>query len=208
MTQLQSVWQQLLQTWGIEQAKAATTFSELVAAYSSPGRVYHTLEHVQDMLQWIEILRDEANRLAVVQLSTWFHDSIYDPRANDNEEHSAAYAQNMLSRLGLPPETIQTVAQMILCTKTHQAAKDDVDCQLLLDADLAILGAPIARYEAYARAIRQEYSWVTEASYRASRVQVLQTFLRRTRIYWTKTMFVAQEEQARDNMRRDIIALS
>jgi predicted metal-dependent HD superfamily phosphohydrolase len=206
--QFQDAWEQLLQTWGVERAQAQNAFAGLVAAYSSPGRVYHTLEHIQDMLQWIERLRDYANNLAVLQFSTWFHDSVYDPHATDNEERSVVYAQSMLSDLGLPPETIQIVAQMILSTKTHSAAKNDVDCQILLDADLAILGAPVARYETYAQAIRREYSWVAEDAYRSARVQVLQTFLQRTRIYWTEPMFVALEEQARENMRREMATLS
>src|SRR5579859_1545789 len=202
--QLQSAWEQLLQTWGIEQAEAQTAFSGLVAAYSSAGRVYHTLEHIQAMLQWLETLRDYAHDPAVLQLAAWFHDSVYDPHATDNEEQSVSYAQSTLSHFGLPPETIQGVSQMILCTKTHQAAENDMDCQILLDADLAILGAPMAQYEAYARAIREEYSWVTDAAYRAARVQVLQNFLRRTRIYWAEPMFVALEKQARENMHREI----
>jgi predicted metal-dependent HD superfamily phosphohydrolase len=208
MMQLQNAWEQLLQTWGIEQAEAQTAFSGIVAAYSSPGRVYHTLEHIQAMLQWIESLRDHAHNLAVLQLSVWFHDSVYDPHAADNEEQSAAYAQSVLSRLDLPPATIQAVTQMILSTKTHQAIEDDVDCQLLLDVDLAVLGAPTVEYETYARAIRQEYSWVTEASYRAARVKILQMFLQRSRIYWTEPMFVDLEERARENIHREITTLS
>jgi predicted metal-dependent HD superfamily phosphohydrolase len=201
-------WEKLLQTWGIEQTEAQTAFAGLVAAYSSPGRVYHTLEHIQAMLQWIESLRDQAHDLAALQLSVWFHDSVYDPHAADNEEQSAAYAQSTLSHLGLPPSIIQIVARMILSTKTHQAGNDDVDYQILLDADLAILGAPSAEYENYARAIRKEYSWVAEAAYRTARVKVLQTFLQRSRIYWTEPMFVALEGQARENMRREIATLS
>jgi hypothetical protein len=65
-----------------------------------------------------------------------------------------------------------------------------------------------ARYETYVRAIRQEYSWVAEAAYRTKRVQVLQTFLQRTRIYWTEPMFIALEEQARENIYREISTLS
>lgn len=205
MLQLQDSWEYLLQTWDIEQTKAQTAFSGLVTAYSSPGRVYHTLEHIQAMLQWTESLRDYVHNLAVLQLSVWFHDSVYDPRATDNEKQSVMYAQRTLSHLGLPSEIIQSVAQMILSTKTHQTTEEDVDCQILLDADLAILGAPIEQYETYARAIREEYSWVTEAAYRAARVQILQTFLQRARIYWTELMFVALEERARENMRREIL---
>jgi predicted metal-dependent HD superfamily phosphohydrolase len=89
MLQLQSAWEQLLQTFGIEQAKAQTVFMALADAYASPGRVYHTLDHIQAMLAWIERLRSLASDLPAIQLAAWFHDSIYDPHAADNEERSA-----------------------------------------------------------------------------------------------------------------------
>lgn len=97
---------------------------------------------------------------------------------------------------------------MILRTKTHWTEESQRDCQILLDADLAILGAPVERYDTYAQAIRQEYDWVPEASYRAGRVQVLQTFLLRARMYWMAPLYATLEEQARENIRREIASLS
>jgi predicted metal-dependent HD superfamily phosphohydrolase len=208
MLQLQHEWEQLLHTFGIEQTKAQTVFTALSHAYSSPGRVYHTLDHIQAMLEWINRLHSHATDLPAIQFAAWFHDSIYNPHAPDNEERSAIYAQSVLSSLALPSETIQTVSRMILSTKTHWAEDPPKDCQILLDADLAILGAPVLYYDAYAQAIRQEYNWIPDISYRTARVQVLQTFLQRARIYWTEPMYAALEGQAKENIRREIASLS
>ena len=208
MHHLQGEWEKLLQMFGIEQEKAETTFTALVHMYSSPGRVYHTLEHIQEMLTWIERLRDNALDLPALQLACWFHDSIYDPSAGDNEEQSVTYAQRVLSDLALPSTTIAAVSQMILSTKTHWTEESNTDCHILLDADLAILGAPALDYDSYAQAIRQEYSWASEASYKTGRMQVLQAFLQRKRIYWTELVYGALEGPARENIQREIALLS
>src|SRR5215469_3153714 len=118
MLHLQRSWQQLLQTFGIEHVKAQTTFTALADAYSSPGRVYHTLDHIQAVLAWIDMLRTHATDLRALQLAAWFHDSIYDTHATDNEERSALYAQRSLSSFAVPSETIHAVSEMILSTKT------------------------------------------------------------------------------------------
>lgn len=207
MLQLQHSWEQLLQTFGIERVKAQTTFTTLADAYSGPGRVYHTLEHIQDVLVCIDGLRTYATDLPAIQLAAWFHDSIYDPYATDNEERSALYAQSLLSSFAIPSATLQAATQMILSTQTHWTEESQRDCQILLDADLAILGAPVERYDAYARAIRLEYARVPEASYRTGRVQVLQKFLQRARIYWTAPLYATLEKQARENIQREIGSL-
>jgi predicted metal-dependent HD superfamily phosphohydrolase len=204
---MQHMWNQLLQTFGIEQIEAKATFAALVRAYSSPGRVYHTLEHIQAVLAWIELLSAYTTDLPALQLAAWFHDCIYDPHAANNEEQSATYAQTMLTHLDLPASTIQAVSQMILSTKTHKAEANQQDCHILLDADLAILGSTVQQYDAYAQAIRQEYSWVPTTTYQSGRAQVLQTFLQRTRIYNTEPMHTALEVPARENMRRELAPL-
>jgi predicted metal-dependent HD superfamily phosphohydrolase len=204
---MQHMWEQLLQMFGVGQIEAQATCAALVHAYSSPGRVYHTLEHIQAVLTWIELLHDYTTDLPALQLAAWFHDCIYDPHAADNEEQSAVYAQNMLTSLVLPAPTIQAVSQMILSTKTHVAEANQQDCHILLDADLAILGATVQQYDAYAQAIRQEYSWVPETAYKTGRAQVLHTFLQRARIYSTEFMHTALEVPARENMRRELASL-
>ena len=208
-------WESLLQPFQVDPTVTQQVFFDLVTAYSSVGRFYHTLEHIQHILETIEQMRRHSSTQAVVainfpaiQLAPWFHDVIYDPRAKDNEEKSAEYAVASLSQFEIPRTTVERVKTLILNTKTHQAQPDDIDSKILLDSDLAILGASELEYRAYAKAIRQEYSWVSDKLYQVTRKQVLQDFLRRKRIYFTEQLFLSLEVRYRRNLQAEITALS
>ena len=81
------------------------------------------------------------------------------------------------------------------------------DTGVLLDADLAILGAAPQRYARYAADIRREYAWVRDAEYRAGRAAVLEQFLARPRIYHAQMMYDEGEQRARENLRAELAAL-
>ncbi|MEH2244696.1 HD domain-containing protein [Nostoc sp.] len=202
-----SNWQHTLQPFGVDQIAAEKAFNRLVAAYSTPGRYYHTLKHIAHVLSTIQILQGYTNNLAAVQLAAWFHDVVYDTQAQDNEQRSADYAFELLSNLGIPKSTITIVIRLILNTKDHQAAVDDCDSQVLLDADLAILATNLVQYPEYAHAIRQEYAWVAEAEYITGRRQVLEQFLQRSHIYFTPLMSEFAERSARGNIQGEIQSL-
>ncbi len=197
-------WQKLLEPFMVELSVSQQIFFNLVTAYSTVDRFYHTLQHIQQVLETLEALELVALDFSVIQLAAWFHDVIYDPKSQDNEDKSAAYAEVALTELAIPLATIARVKTLILSTKTHQSPPDDIDCQILLDADLAILGAAESEYKAYSMAIRQEYSWVPDGEYRWGRKQVLDKFLQRNRIYYTSELFLALEERARDNLQGEI----
>jgi predicted metal-dependent HD superfamily phosphohydrolase len=200
-------WQHTLQPFGVDQVAAEKAFNPLVATYSTPGRYYHTLKHIDRVLSTIEILQGYTNNLAAVQLAAWFHDVVYDSKSQDNEEPSADYAFELLNNLGIPESTITIVTRLILNTKDHQAGVNDCDSQVLLDADLAILAANSVQYEEYAHAIRQEYGWLQESDYITGRQQVLERFLLRSHIYFTPLMSEFAEPCARGNIQAEIQSL-
>ncbi len=189
-------WHNLLRAWAVDPIRADQTFEEVRQHYAGPGRFYHTLDHVQAVLETVKTLGSHARCLNAIKLAAWLHDVIYDSRASDNEERSAAYAERLCEQLSIPGG--RRVASLILRTKTHDAG-DDPDAQVLLDADLAILGASEPVYRKYAELIRQEYAWVPEADYRTGRRRVLESFLTRPRIFH----FLSQLE---DHARRNITA--
>ncbi|WP_392480732.1 hypothetical protein [Nostoc sp. C110] len=202
-----SNWQHTLQSFGVDQIAAEKAFNLLVAAYSTPSRYYHTLKHIDRVLSTIQILQGYTNNLAAVQLAAWFHDVVYDTEAKDNEERSADYAFELLNTLDIPESTITTVTRLILNTKYHEAAVNDCDSQVLLDADLAILAAHSVEYEEYAHAIRQEYGWLPEKDYITGRQKVLERFLQRSHIYFTPLMLEFAEPSARGNIQAEIQSL-
>ncbi|WP_224311672.1 MULTISPECIES: hypothetical protein [Nostocaceae] len=195
-------WQQTLQHFSVDKTSATQVFTHLIQAYSSPHRHYHTLKHISCVLQTIQTLGTYAQDLARVELAAWFHDVIYDTQAQDNEEKSSDYAGEALQSLGIPLSCITKVKRLILSTKHHQA--DDIDSQVLLDADLAILATNPVDYQEYAHAIRQEYAWVSETDYVQGRTRVLEKFLQRQRIYFTPLMYELAEESARANLQAEI----
>jgi predicted metal-dependent HD superfamily phosphohydrolase len=195
-------WKGLLHGWGVSPVEADRTFEEVARAYSGPGRFYHTLDHVMDVLGTVESLTAHARNPNAVKLAAWLHDVIYDSRASDNEERSARYAERLCEELAVPEGPL--VAALIRKTKTHVAG-DDADARVLLDADLAVLGAGEPAYRDYAGKVRQEYAWVPEPQYRQGRRRVLEGFLARPRIYH----FLGElEEPARRNLADEISRLA
>ncbi|MBD2356513.1 hypothetical protein H6G41_18090 [Tolypothrix sp. FACHB-123] len=201
---LLSRWQETIKHLPFNQIAANQIFNDIITAYSTPDRYYHTCKHLLHILITIDNLKTYTKNLQAVQLAAWFHDIIYDTSAKDNEKKSAEYAGELLPNLGLKNNNISDIQNLILHTKHHQAAADDVDSQVLLDADLAILAADSIQYQEYATAIRQEYAWVPQAEYIVGRQQVLERFLQRDRIYFTPLMYATAEEIARRNLQQEI----
>jgi predicted metal-dependent HD superfamily phosphohydrolase len=199
---LRQQWHELLRAWGVNFALADPTFEEIAQAYSAPGRFYHTLDHITQVLGTVESLAAHAGDLNVVKLAAWLHDVIYDSKASDNEEQCANFAELVCEELLIPQG--RRVAALILATKNHHAGKDN-DAQVLVDADLAILGDSEADYQAYAEGIRREYAWVPEPEYRKGRRRVLGNFLIRRQIYH---FLEHLEEPARRNLAAEIARLS
>jgi predicted metal-dependent HD superfamily phosphohydrolase len=200
-------WWRLLMAFALDEGVARQAFEGVVVAYSTVDRAYHNLDHVQHVLDMIQMLSAQAEDLASVQLAAWFHDVVYQPQAKDNEERSAAYAEWMLRSLGLPEVIITSTQRLILLTKSHSINASDVDGCILLDADLAILGAESLQYWQYANAIRKEYAFVNDVDYCQGRRRVLADFLRRDRIYTTALMPAIVETRARQNLQAEIACL-
>lgn len=95
-------WSDLLSAWAVAPDLAHRAFDDVANHYSEPGRFYHTLDHVQAMLETVDSLRSSACNLNAIQLAVWLHDVIYDSKASDNEERSAEFAERFCHDLSNP----------------------------------------------------------------------------------------------------------
>ncbi|MEM9773993.1 MAG: N-methyl-D-aspartate receptor NMDAR2C subunit [Chloroflexota bacterium] len=175
--------------------------------YSESIRGYHNWNHIADCFIQFDEAAHLANNRTQLELALFYHDVIYDPKGSGNEEASAEFAAETLSRAGFPDSEIAIVHQLILDTK-HQVEPKSFDGRLLVDVDLSILGADPARFDQYETDIRQEYRWVELQAYRAGRAQIMQGFLIRPQIYFTDYFREKFEAQARDNLASLIAKLS
>lgn len=199
-------WQRL---WGELGAQVVSggLMNQLVAAYSERHRHYHTLQHLRECLAHFDAAASLARRPAEVELALWFHDAVYDPLRDDNEERSADWARDSVLAAGCTPELAERIALLVTATKTHVARDDDLDAALLLDIDLTILGAAPARFDEYERQVRAEFAHVPQDAFDAGRARILQSFLERPRIYLTGAYRDALETAARDNLQRSLSRL-
>ncbi len=180
--------------------------AQLLAAWSEPQRHYHTLQHLGECLSLAGELQDEMDHPAEVVLALWFHDAVYDVRAQDNEAQSVQWAERALRGAGVAADVRMRIADLVMAT-CHGAADAPLrsqDSAILVDIDLAILGSLEARFAEYEAQIRAEYAWVPAGIYAVKRREVLSGFLARKRIYTHESVHARFEAQARSNLSRAV----
>lgn len=208
---------------------ANTWFNKLVSLHSQEERSYHTLCHLEEMFGFIDLILEHESdadtenesaqnssvvmsnnppptiivRDAVISLSIFFHDAVYDAKSSTNEEDSLSLYKSFEKDLfettlsktagydkGQVPHEWQfskQIASYIIATKSHNIDTvkdtDKNDVYLLkylkyfLDADMAVLGKQPSAYDHYASLIRKEYIHVPHDIYCQKRAEVLQSFV-------------------------------
>ena len=178
-------------------------FESLCARYAEPHRRYHTQQHLAECLAHFERVRALARHPGEVAIALWFHDAIYDTARHDNEAESAAWARRALCEAGARDEVADRVHALVMATR-HSVAPATEDERLLVDIDLAILGAEASRFDEYERQIRDEYGFVPEPLFRAKRREVLLGFDERRPIYATPALRERLEAAAHANLARSL----
>lgn len=182
--------------------------ARLLEAYAHPARRYHNLHHLMDVLDHIDTLEAVTPDPAAVRLAAWFHDAVYEPQRDDNEERSADLATHELSGLQVSSGVVDEVARLVRLTATHDPDVDDRDGAVLCDADLAVLGRDAKGYAEYADAVRQEYGFVEDATFRAGRAAILRRLLDQPAIYRTAEGLARWESAARRNLTHELATLA
>ena len=178
-------------------------YGHLAAAYAEAHRHYHNQQHIAECLAELDGARHLASNPEAVEMALWFHDAVYDPRAGDNEERSAAVAKRCLAEAALPGAFADRVSQLVMATKSHEVSTD-ADAAAVVDVDLSILGQPEERFLEYEAQIRQEYGWVPRIIFAPKRAKILENFLAREQIYATGWFHGKYEQQARRNLETSI----
>ncbi len=187
--------------------ESARLGKDLLRRYAEPHRRYHDQRHLLAVLRALDELGGDVGVPVTTTLAAWFHDAVYDPVRDDNEEASARLAEMRLPALGAPADDVVEVARLVRLTAGHVASPGDPG-EVLLDADLAVLGGSRGEYDAYAAAVRKEYRHVPDAAFRAGRLAVLLSLRDRPFLYATATGRRRWESAARSNLNREITALS
>lgn len=181
-------------------------------AWSSPGRHYHTLDHLHDFFErWTEVAEgpgwDDPDAAFMAMLT---HDAVYEPWRRDNEIRSAALTRRW-AEVWMPGIDVRRAEALVLATADHHGGPPrglDRDLDHFLDCDLSILGAEVERYDRYARGVEAEYRGVAgDEVYLSGRTAFLERTLAVPVIFRSAWGRERWEAQARANMTRELEAL-
>ncbi len=188
-------------------APAPGLFEQLVSRYREPQRRYHTDQHLGECIERLEPALGRAEHAGEVEVALWFHDAVYDPRAQDNEIQSARWARQALAAAHLSGEAVSHIDALIMATR-HSIPPRTPDERLLVDVDLAILESAPARFAEYEAQICEEYGWIPDAQFRDRRAALLGEFLGRPAIYGTEHFHRRLEARARQNLEHSLRQLA
>ncbi len=182
------------------------SWARLLERWSEPHRRYHGTRHLSAVLLFVDEFAGHAEDPDAVRLAAWYHDAIYDPRARDNEERSAALAESELAALGVPGERVVEAARLGRLTAAHDPADGDRNAELLNDADLLVLASPPEAYVGYVNAVREEYAHISDDDFRSGRAAILASLLHATRLFRLDAL-IPLEVAARRNLSAELSLL-
>lgn len=202
---LKEKWLQLSTQFSDDSSLIEDLWNEIEKQYSLKIRHYHNLSHIKNMLSLSEIVRDSITDINTFLFAIWYHDIIYKPIRKDNEEKSASFALKRLKTLNINEQKLGNIQNLIVSTKKHDIVlMDNSDNAFLLDIDLSVLGSDWDTYKKYTQNIRNEYAIYPDFMYTKGRKNVLKHFLERKTLYFTKVFQDKFEEQARENLKKEI----
>ena len=202
---LEDRWNKLTMNFKMPQDIVDEWFEDICELYTDYHRYYHTLNHIDELYTLYDMYESKLKYPEIVQLAIWFHDVIYYPESNTNEEDSITMFENFKTDAKINHDIVE---RFILVTKTHKIPNDFPneylnDLKFFLDFDLAILGKPRDQYIIYTNEIRNEYLHYPDSAYAVGRVKVLNNILD-GKIYFTEQFSEIYGDVAKENIKYEI----
>jgi predicted metal-dependent HD superfamily phosphohydrolase len=188
---------------------------QIKAAYDEPHRSYHNFKHIDEMLSLFAKFEAESAwiRTREVFLAIIYHDIVYTPGEpwGSNENKSAKVALEHLRQLS--SVNVQLVVELINLTAMHGSFRPgdlSHDAALLLDIDMARLGAPSHHFMETNAGIDFEFRELAmkdPEKYKNGRRAFFTSLQKTQYIFLTPEMRVLFETQARLNIERMLKSL-
>ena len=173
---------------------------EILENYTKKWKFYHNLNHVYSFVNLFEKYNKFINNYKnEFLISIYFHDIIYIPSRNDNEEESINMFNKFYNEVKPNNLNKEKVIEFIAETKNHSLSKDyDFELDLFLDMDMQIVADE--NWEDYENKIRKEYCFMDETEYKNKRRQFLQSLVNKNRIFRTQIFYDTYEQIAKNNI--------
>ena len=162
--------QELLNKWSIK-----CDVNTLLAMWNESHRSYHTLNHLNDLIDQINESKSKYSEKEYekLMLAALFHDCVYDPMSSTNEEDSANFLMECV--FDKSNSDVLEVKQMILDTKTHQSTTNL--SETFNHYDMSIVEKDFDQLLEWENGISEEFSVYPKDEYKVGRLKFLESLL-------------------------------
>lgn len=184
----------------------------LLIAWSLDGRTHHNTRHLSSLLGRLEELEDAASDPALLRLAAAYRGATEEmgwEELLDGPLPAAVPAlvdPNTLLSLGVPPENVERIDDLVCQLRNHDPRQDDLDAQILVDADLSILASSPQQYRGYLKGLREQAQHLSDEDFFEARLRLIDTLLEKPRIF-TSPLARTLEERARENLEGERLSL-
>ena len=164
--------QELLEKYSIK-----CDVNTLLSMWNESHRSYHSLNHLNDLINRINEDKSKYSEKEYdkLMLTALFHDIIYDPSSDINEEKSAEFFIDCcIDKTNLD---VLEVKQMILDTKSHTSS--NMLSEAFNSYDMNIVERNFEELLEWENGISQEFSIYPEETYKEGRLMFLESLLDR-----------------------------
>lgn len=149
---------------------------DILSRYDEPHRFYHTRQHLSEIFNYLDeyVNNDYDNNLTdddldKLSISTYFHDIIYNPKKQNNEQKSV----DLLNEYTQIPQSIRYDCSKIILDTSSNFPPIEKLSKLFWDADRNILLQNIDILIDYENKIFKEFQFVPYDVYKEKRIEFL-----------------------------------
>lgn len=143
-------------------------FTKLISKWNEPWRYYHNEDHLNFLLNSIEDLDISNNDKDILFEVAYFHDVVYNPWSDTNEEDSVKFYTKVTD------DPNQRVIDIIMDTKLRDKPDDNLS-SIFWELDNSVLKSDIGGLLEYERKIFKEFQFVNYSLYKVGRVLFLES---------------------------------
>ncbi|MDN6794075.1 MAG: hypothetical protein L0L69_03265 [Propionibacterium sp.] len=189
-----------------------TEARDLLRRWTEPTRHLHNVRHLINVLAHVDELSSSTHDPDVLRVAAWYHGAFLNTAVEAKLAGSdpvtiahrcAGHTSQRLEALGVSDDVAERVGELVTTMATHSAPRDDLDAQVLSDADLASLAATPQEYKKYRQLLREEYDHVDDLTYLRARRVVVRRLLSRPSVFQSPRG-QAWEARARENLEAEL----
>jgi predicted metal-dependent HD superfamily phosphohydrolase len=183
-------------------ANTTHVWGNLIKRYSEQHRHYHNARHLVFCLHQLDLAASYIENTDAIEMAIWFHDLVFEPRAKDNEERSAALFK-IAANACFPPSFVDTVSEIIVATK-HIDNPNHNNEAYMVDIDLSSIALRWTHFCQDCSDLRAELSGISDTHFYSKKLAFFEALLKRPSIYFTEYFFTRYEDKAKQNILRYI----